>query len=166
MENQVILSIGTNQGDKLANIEKCFQLIQLEVGNVVQVSKLYLSPSWGFESDDFYNCALMLYTNLTPEQVLVGLQEIEEKMGRAKKAGEGYEARVIDIDIVGFNDELIDVPELKIPHPQLHNRLFVLLPLQDLLPNYIHPLLNKKIADLIHECEDTGECKAISDLKI
>ena len=150
----------------MANIECCFQMIQREIGNVVQVSKLYLSPSWGFESDDFYNCALLLHTSESAQQVLVGLQEIEEKMGRAKKSGEGYEARLIDIDIVGFNDEIIVDSNLEIPHPQLHNRLFVLLPLKDLMSDYIHPLLNKKIADLIHECEDTGECKPISDLRL
>src|SRR5436190_13761699 len=161
MQNQVILSIGTNQGDKLANIERCFQMIQLEIGNVVQVSKLYLSPSWGFESDDFYNCALLVHTSETAQQVLAGLQDIEEKMGRAKKSGDGYEARLIDIDIIGFNDEIVAESNLKIPHPQLHNRLFVLLPLKDLLSDYIHPLLNKKIADLIHECEDTGECRVV-----
>ena len=166
MQNQVILSIGSNQGDKLAYIERCFQLIHLEIGNDVHVSKLYLSASWGFESADFYNCALLVHTSETAPQVLAGLQEIEEKMGRAKKAGEGYEARVIDIDIIGFNDEIVTLPDLQIPHPQLHNRLFVLLPLKDLLPNYMHPLLNKKIADLIHECEDEGNCIVISDLEL
>src|SRR6478735_8382742 len=90
MQNQVILSIGTNKGDKLANIEQCFQMLQLEIGSVIQVSRLYLSPSWGFESDDFYNCALLLYTSETAEQVLTGIKDIEEKMGRAKKSGEGY----------------------------------------------------------------------------
>src|SRR6187399_2990485 len=107
MQNQVILSIGSNQGDKLAHIETCFQMIQLEIGNVVQVSKLYLSSAWGFESDDFFNCVLLLHTSESAQQVLSGLKDIEEKMGRSKKSEEGYQARAIDIDIIGFNDEVI-----------------------------------------------------------
>ena len=156
----------SNQGDKLVHIKRCIQLIQLEIGNVTRISNLYLSPSWGFESDDFYNCALLLETSKTPQQVLEGLHEIEEKMGRAKKAGEGYEARVIDIDIVSFNDKILDFDNLKIPHPQLQNRLFVLLPLRDVRPNYSHPVLHKNINELINECEDTGICQPISDLEL
>lgn len=166
MKNSVILSIGTNKGDKLANIKSCFEMIQLEIGDVVSVSNLYLSPSWGFESDDFYNCALLLHTDKTAEKVLEGLQEIEKRLGRTEKIGEGYEARIIDIDIVDFNGESISVHNLTIPHPQLHKRLFVLLPLKDVSSNYMHPIFQKNIDKLLQECEDKGSCESISELQL
>lgn len=166
MQNRVILSIGTNQGNKLENIKSCFQMIQLEIGDVVSVSNLYLSPSWGFESDDFYNCALILHTDKTAEMVLEGLQYIEKNLGRTEKKREGYEARTIDIDIVDFNGELISIHNLTIPHPQLHKRLFVLLPLKDVSADYVHPIFQKNIEQLLQECEDKGSCESISELEL
>ncbi|MGG7034652.1 MAG: 2-amino-4-hydroxy-6-hydroxymethyldihydropteridine diphosphokinase [Flavobacterium sp.] len=166
MQNSVILSIGTNKGDKLANIKNCFRMIQSQIGNVIFVSNLYLSPSWGFESDDFYNCALLLYTDKTAEKVLEGLQQIEKNLGRTEKTGGGYEARTIDIDIVDFNGQLINIHNLTIPHPQLHKRLFVLLPLKDVSSNYVHPVFQKNIDQLLDECEDKGSCESISELEL
>lgn len=165
MQNQVILSIGSNQGKKLENIEKCIALIHLEVGTVIKVSNLYQTPSWGFESDDFYNCALSIHTEKSPQKVLSSILKIEKKLGRTRKEQSGYEARSIDIDIISFNNDVIKTDNLEVPHPQMQNRLFVLLPMNDLKLDYVHPVFNKKTKDLIKECEDKSECKFISKLK-
>ncbi len=163
--NQVILSIGSNLEDKLANIENCILLIQSTIGTVVKISRLYETESWGFDSDTFYNCALCLKTRLSPEEILIKIAEIEKKSGRKKKQNSGYEARIIDVDIIGFNDIILDTSKLKIPHPQMQNRLFVLLPMQDLALNYKHPFLNKTITQLIENCDDKNACTPILNLE-
>ncbi|HLF52115.1 2-amino-4-hydroxy-6-hydroxymethyldihydropteridine diphosphokinase [Flavobacterium sp.] len=164
-QNQVILSIGSNQGERLENIKQCVDLIHQEIGTVIRVSKLYETPSWGFESDAFYNGAVAIHTNKSPQEVLSAILKIEKKLGRVRKNQLGYQARTIDIDILSFNDEIIETENLQIPHPQMQNRLFVLLPMMDLQLDIIHPILNKTISDLIRECQDKSECKVISDLK-
>lgn len=164
-QNQVILSIGSNQGDKQDNIEKCLLFLHQEIGTVVLVSKLYETPSWGFESDCFYNCAVLLHTQQSPKKVLDGILKIEKKMGRTRKMPSGYEARLIDIDIISFNNEIIQTKSLVVPHPQMQNRLFVLLPLRDVKPDFIHPSFTKSISDLIAECTDKSDFKVLSDLK-
>lgn len=165
MQNKVVLSIGSNQGERLENINNCIHLIHNEIGTVVQVSNLYESPSWGFESDFFYNCALLLHTQKSPQKVLSGIFKIEKKIGRIRRDQKGYQARIIDIDIVSFNNEIIEADNLQVPHPEMQNRLFVLLPMNDLKLDFIHPVLNKKMVDLIATCPDESDCKMISKLK-
>ncbi|MEY3500923.1 MAG: 2-amino-4-hydroxy-6-hydroxymethyldihydropteridine diphosphokinase [Bacteroidota bacterium] len=164
LQNQAILSIGSNQGNRLENIEQCIQLIQLEIGTVFKVSKLYESPSWGFESDAFYNCAVAIHTHKSPMKLLAGILKIEKKLGRIRKEQLGYQSRTIDIDIVSYENEIVQTETLAIPHPLMSERLFVLLPMNDLQLDYIHPIFEKSIATLIEECEDENECKIVSDL--
>jgi 2-amino-4-hydroxy-6-hydroxymethyldihydropteridine diphosphokinase len=166
VQNQAILSIGSNQGDCLENIQKCIQLIQLEIGTVFSVSKLYESPSWGFESDSFYNCAIAIHTHKSAQKLLSGILKIEKKLGRTRSLHEGYQPRSIDIDIISFEHEVINTPTLVVPHPQMQNRLFVLLPMNDLQLEYLHPILQKSTQDLIAICEDKSRCKVISDLEL
>jgi deoxyguanosine kinase len=166
VQNQVILSIGSNQGNRLENIQKCIQLIQMEIGTVFSVSKLYETPSWGFESDPFYNCAIAIHTHKSALKLLSGILKIEKKLGRVRSMQDGYQPRIIDIDIVSFEDEVIDIPTLVVPHPQMQNRLFVLLPLNDLKLEYFHPILQKSTPELIAICEDKSSCKVISDLEL
>ncbi len=165
MQNQVILSIGSNQGEKQTNIEQCVLLLHREIGTVISVSKLYETPSWGFESDSFYNCALLLHTQQSPKKILDGILKIEKKLGRIRKSQSGYEARTIDIDIISFNNKIIQTKSLQVPHPQMQNRLFVLLPLRDVKSDFIHPVFNKTIIELIAECEDKSDYKVIPGLK-
>jgi 2-amino-4-hydroxy-6-hydroxymethyldihydropteridine diphosphokinase len=162
MQHQVILSLGSNQGDKAAIIAQCIQYIHQQLGTVVAVSKLYESSSWGFESDHFFNCALLVHTQKLPQQLLSGILQIEKELGRIREEASGYEARNIDIDIISFNNEVVEEEHLSVPHPQLQNRLFVLLPVNELKIDFVHPVLNKTIPQLINECKDQGECKAIS----
>ena len=166
LQNQAILSIGSNQGNRLENIEQCIQLIQLEIGTVFKVSKLYESPSWGFESDAFYNCAIAIHTHKSPQKLLASILKIEKKLGRIRKEQLGYQSRTIDIDIVSYENEIVQTETLAIPHPLMHERLFVLMPMNDLQLDFVHPIFEKSIAVLIEECEDKSDCKIILDLQL
>ena len=166
IQNQVILSLGSNQGNRLENIQQCIQLIQLELGTVFKVSKLYETPSWGFESAAFYNCAIAIHTHKSPLKLLSGIIKIEKKLGRIRKEQLGYQSRTIDIDIVSFENEIVQTETLEIPHPQMQNRLFVLLPIKDLQLDFVHPIFEKTIPVLIDECEDKSDCKIVADLKL
>ena len=164
-QHQVILSIGTNQGNRLENVERCIQLIHQEIGTVVKVSKVYETPSWGFDSEAFYNCALVLHTFHTSHLILEQALRIEKKMGRVRNLDLGYQSRIIDIDLIAFDAEIIDTESLQIPHPLLQNRKFVLLPMQDLNLDWVHPVLNKSIPELIAITPDESVCEVVQNMK-
>nr|WP_315147453.1 2-amino-4-hydroxy-6-hydroxymethyldihydropteridine diphosphokinase [uncultured Flavobacterium sp.] len=164
-QNQVVLSLGSNQGNRLSNIENCIQLIHQDVGTVIKISKLYETPSWGFDSDAFYNCALVLHTFLTAESILSKILEIENRLGRVRDETLEYQSRIIDIDLIAFNEEVIDVENLQIPHPLMQSRNFVLLPMIDLNLNWIHPVFHKKIAELLEISHDVSVCTFVQNLK-
>ena len=164
-QHQVILSIGTNQGNRLENVERCIQLIHQEIGTVVKVSKVYETPSWGFDSEAFYNCALVLHTSHSSHLILEQALRIEKKMGRVRNLDFGYQSRIIDIDLIAFDAEIIDTESLQIPHPLLQNRKFVLLPMQDLNLDWVHPVLNKSIPELIAITPDESVCEVVQNLK-
>jgi len=164
-QNQVILSLGTNQGNRLRNIENCIQLIHQEVGTVIKISKLYESPSWGFESDAFYNCALILHTFLAADAVLSKILEIENRLGRIRTSSSEYQSRNIDVDLIAFNEEIIDSENLQVPHPLMQNRIFVLLPILDLNLNWIHPIFHKKVAELLEISPDRSVCTMVQELE-
>ena len=164
-QNQVILSLGTNQGNRLRNIENCIQLIHQEVGTVIKISKLYESPSWGFESDAFYNCALILHTFLPADAVLSKILEIENRLGRIRTSSSEYQSRNIDVDLIAFNEEIIDTENLQVPHPLMQNRNFVLLPILDLNLNWIHPVFHKKITELVEISTDESVCTIVQELE-
>lgn len=165
LQNQVILSIGSNQGDRLENIVRCIDLIHQKIGTVVKVSKLYETPSWGFESDAFYNGALIIHTHKSVQEVLTEIFDVEHLLGRTRLEHAGYQPRSIDIDIISYNDEIMESEHLHVPHPQMQNRLFVLRPMKDLETDFIHPVFNKTISELIADCQDTSACKVVMDLK-
>ena len=165
MQNQVILSLGSNKGEKLLQIKEAIAQIHLQIGTVIEVSPLYQSDSWGFESDDFYNCIVLIHTEKSPLKILSSIKKIEKVFGRIKKLNGQYEARTIDIDIISFNNEIIKLEQLEIPHPQMQNRLFVLLPLNNLESKYFHPLLKKNCTDLLKNCNDKTNCILIGNLE-
>lgn len=165
LQHQVVLSIGSNQGSRLENIQKCIDLIHQKVGTVIQVSKLYETPAWGFESDAFYNCALLLHTTSSAQKILSHVLKIEKELGRIRSNQEGYQSRIIDVDLIVFDSEIIDSEKLKIPHPLMQNRNFVLLPMQDLKLNWKHPILQKTITELIAFTPDDSICTVVQDLE-
>ena len=164
-QNQVILSLGTNQGNRLENIENCIQLIHQEVGTIIKISKLYESPSWGFDSDAFYNCALVLHTFFAADAVLSKILQIENTLGRIRHGVSGYQSRCIDVDLIAFNEDIIDSENLQVPHPLMQNRNFVLLPMLDLNLNWIHPIFHKKITELLEISADESVCKIVQQLE-
>ncbi|MEN9875931.1 MAG: 2-amino-4-hydroxy-6-hydroxymethyldihydropteridine diphosphokinase [Bacteroidota bacterium] len=164
-QHQVVLSIGTNQGNRLENIESCLQLIHHEVATVVKVSKVYETPSWGFDSEAFYNIAIVVHTFDSAAEILSKILEIEQQMGRVREDTLGYQSRIIDIDIVAFDNEIISTEQLKVPHPLMQDRIFVLKPLLDLNLEWIHPILQKDISELLSETKDTSDCKVVQSLE-
>ena len=164
-QHQVILSIGSNQGNRLENIESCLQLIHQEVGTVIKVSKLYETPSWGFDSDAFYNCALVIHTFSSANKILAKVLKIEKRLGRIRSEELGYQSRIIDIDLIAFDSAIIDTEKLQIPHPLMQNRKFVLLPIQDLNLDWKHPILKKTIMELLEISPDQSVCEVVHDLE-
>src|SRR6476620_592360 len=117
---------------KLQNIVNAIAMLHQVAGTVIRVSSLYESPAWGFEGGAFYNCALVLHTSKDAGYLLDKLLDIEKKLGRERSDAAGYQSRIIDIDLIAFNEEIINSEHLKVPHPQMQDRLFVLLPMRDL----------------------------------
>ena len=163
-QHQVILSLGSNQGNRLENMEYAIALLHREVGTVVAVSSLYESDSWGFDSDSFYNCILVLHTNTSAVKLLKNILKAEKKLGRIRTDSTLYQPRIIDIDIVSFGDEVLETTTLQVPHKHLQDRLFVLLPMAEVVSDWMHPILKKSIVELITDCTDTGSCKKIASL--
>ena len=164
-QHQVILSLGTNEGNRLENIENCIALIHQGIGTVIKVSQLYESPSWGFDSDAFYNCAVLIHTTSSAQKILSQVLKAEKKLGRVRTNKLGYQSRLIDIDLIAFDEEIIESEKLNIPHSLMQNRNFVLLPLQDLNLDWKHPVLKKTISELLNDSEDESVCKVVQQLK-
>lgn len=164
-QHQVVLSIGTNQGNRLENIEKCLRLIHQEIGTIIKVSNLYETPSWGFDSDAFYNCALVLHTYSSAHAVLNAVLKIEKQMGRVRGETLEYQSRIIDIDLITFDEKIIDTENLQIPHPLMQNRKFVLAPMLDLNLDWKHPVFQKKIAELLAISPDSSVCTIVRKLE-
>ena len=163
-QHQVILSIGSNLGNRLENIEHSLELIHQEVGTVIKVSRLYETPAWGFESDAFYNCALVLHTFSSAQKVLSQVLKIEKRLGRLRNKSQEYQSRTIDIDLITFDSEVINTEKLQIPHPLMQNRNFVLMPIQDLNLDWKHPVLQKNISELMQLSPDESVCTIVQDL--
>ena len=164
-QHQVVLSLGSNQGNRLENIENCIELIHQEVGTVIKISKLYETPSWGFDSDAFYNCALVLHTFKSAETILSKILKIEKQLGRVRGNALEYQSRIIDIDLIAFDEEIIETDTLQVPHPLMQNRRFVLLPMFDLNLNWMHPVFQKKIEELLVVSPDKSDCVVIQELE-
>jgi 2-amino-4-hydroxy-6-hydroxymethyldihydropteridine diphosphokinase len=152
--NRVTLLIGGNMGDRMANLDNALNLMKATLGDLIQLSSRYETSAWGFtEQPDFINQAILLETNLTASELMQSILRIETQMGRERTVPLG--PRTIDIDIIYFNDDIINSPELTVPHPKMSERLFVLKPLVEIMPNYIHPILLKSNAILLKECGDS-----------
>ena len=164
-QHQVVLSLGSNQGNRLENINHCLEFIHQEIGTIIKISKVYETPSWGFESDAFYNCAVVIHTFNSANKVLNQALKIEKKLGRIRSEEKGYQSRVIDIDLIAFDDEVIATEKLQIPHALMQNRKFVLLPFQDLDLHWEHPILKKSIALLLQESLDDSSCEVVHNLE-
>lgn len=131
--NRVLLSLGSNLGDKIQHLENAIETINLSIGTVEFISSFHNSKPWGYESENqFVNICLTCFTKFTPLELLHKIKEIEAAMGRTKTLS-GYEDRCIDIDVIFYNNETIQTEQLTIPHPHFKNRAFVLIPVQEII---------------------------------
>ena len=150
---KIYLSIGSNKGNRYSFIKEALRLIQKDIGEVILISKIYETKSWGFQSDDFLNLCILIKSKLIPTKLISKLKKIEESVGRERN-NDKIEAREIDIDILFYSDEIVNQKDLIIPHQRLHLRNFVLYPLNDIAADFIHPILLKSVNKLLNECED------------
>ena len=155
----IFISLGSNQGDRLDYLTKALILIEAQDIRVVAFSSIYETTPWGFESTLFYNACAQLETALVPEDLMKILLMIEEKLGRVRNSEVGYSARTIDLDLLFYNGLVIDLPFLTLPHPRIHLRNFVLLPLSEIAPNWIHPIKFKSLSELVKQSPDASVCK-------
>ena len=152
----VFISIGTNMGDRYENIIKALNLLEDNNIKIEKVSSIYETEPWGFECEQwFLNLVASVKTNLNPFKLLDTLQKIEKSLGRQEKSNGTYKPRIIDLDIIFYNDLIIHTHELIIPHKLMHRRNFVLQPLAEIAPDFIHPLLETPVKQLLKECTDT-----------
>ena len=156
--NKAYLLLGSNIGPRLGYMKEALKLIEETVGRIVRVSSVYESEPWGFKSEEhFLNCVVLLESTLTAEEMLRQILDIEKQLGRIRRKGAGYTSREIDIDMLYFNEEVIDIPGLQVPHPRLHERKFTLLPLAEIAPELVHPKLRKTNRELLEELDDLSE---------
>jgi len=139
----VYIALGSNKGNKLDYLQSAVDAIFVKIGAVNKISKVYASPALGFKGDDFYNACITVETEFKPKKVLKELQAIESNLGRAVKLTDGYESREIDLDILLYDDEVINEKTLILPHPEMQKRKFVLQPLIDIAKDTVHPILEK-----------------------
>lgn len=143
------LALGTNLGDRRQNLQKALDFLGTGAFKLGKVSGWYETPAWGFDSEHiFLNACVQVFTPLKPLEVLQAVKGFERDMGRLPLSKAGYTDRVIDIDILFYGDQIFELPELVIPHPQMHLRAFVLEPLKDIYPDWVHPVLGKSVAEM------------------
>jgi 2-amino-4-hydroxy-6-hydroxymethyldihydropteridine diphosphokinase len=159
----IYLLLGSNLGNKIRNLSLAEELIGENIGKLRQKSSLYQSPPWGFDhKEDFLNQVLQIESEYSPERVLEKIIEIEKYMGRKRPVKSGlYLPRIIDVDILFYNDLIQETPSLTIPHPQLHLRRFTLIPLNEIAPDFIHPVLKLSVHDLLESCYDRSKVKQL-----
>ena len=151
--NKAYLLMGGNVGDTLRSLRQAIDIMASDYGTILEQSRIYKTAPWGMiDQQAFLNQAILLKTSLTAHALLTGLLSTEEKMGR--KRIEKYGPRIIDIDILLYNDSVIKDPGLTVPHPQLEYRRFALAPLNEIASSIVHPVLNKTIQQLLHDCPD------------
>ncbi len=155
MQN-IYFSLGSNQGNRFFNLQQAIQYIELRIGYVDKMSSYYETEPWGFDSENtFINQVILVKSSLKAEKILARALLIEKVLGRERfSVSKGYSSRPIDIDILFVDDLKISTSDLKVPHPHLHKRNFVLKPLCEIAPHLHHPTLNKTISELTEESTD------------
>ena len=162
---RVVLLTGSNAPSREAILKLAAELLEQRVGTITARSRIYASQAWGFSSDEpFANQALVLDTNLSPLEVLDAALAVEQQVGRDRAreqqqkelSGERYASRVVDVDVMFYDEEIIDTPRLKVPHPLLHVREFALQPLCEIMGDYRHPVLGKTLSTIYEELKGQG----------
>lgn len=164
MSSIAFLGIGSDLGDRKRNISNSLAMIADSVGEIVSTSSVYETEPWGFNSEaNFFNMVISIRTALSPAKLLKKVLNIEILMGRIRGT-EKYSSRIIDIDILLYGNRVIKKPYLKVPHPMIQERKFVLVPICEIAPEMIHPVLRKTFAQLLKECKDGSDVKKVIPL--
>ncbi len=148
----IYFSLGTNLGDKEQNLCQAINHIKERIGKIISQSAFYSTPPWGFTSNNtFLNAAILVNSSFSPFEILEISKRIEYEMGRTQKSENGaYSDRVIDVDLLLYDDLILDTPVLKLPHPLMHQRKFVMEPLVEIAPEIIHPILKRTMSDIYY----------------
>lgn len=158
----MFLSVGSNSGDRSAYLQQAVNWIEQKIGRITGLSHVYETQSWGYEGQNFLNMVVQVETAEEPHKIIDTIHAIELAMGRVRVSGQ-YTDRTIDLDILFYDNEIVSDKDLVIPHPRLHERLFVLDPLMDIDPEFKHPVLNKTIRQLKEECVDEGWIRKVRE---
>ena len=151
--SKIYLSIGSNKGNRYSQIKEALKLIREDLGEIISISKIYETKSWGFESEKFLNLCIAIKSELSPDKLLFSINNIEEKIGR-KRDSKKVNAREMDIDIIFYSNKIVNQTELIIPHPRLELRNFVLVPLSEIASDFVHPILLKSVKELLEYSND------------
>jgi 2-amino-4-hydroxy-6-hydroxymethyldihydropteridine diphosphokinase len=157
MQRTIYLCIGGNLGEREANLEEARDFIDFNLGDVIAASAIYESEPWGMtDVPNFLNQVLEIQSELSDKELLEEIAELEEFFGRERSA-EGYVSREMDVDVLFIDQATIETEELRVPHPKMQERRFVLEPLAEIAPDFIHPVLKKSIQELLVSCPDKGK---------
>ncbi len=163
--SRAILLLGGNMGNRINLLSEACSLIDEEIGRIIKSSSVYETEPWGFSSDmPFLNQVVIVESELSPNEMLDEIHRIESQLGRERNLS-GYESRTIDVDILFYDNLMVNESHLIIPHPKLHNRRFTLLPLAEIAGEYIHPVLNERLDVLAEECSDTSKVDLIEKIE-
>jgi 2-amino-4-hydroxy-6-hydroxymethyldihydropteridine diphosphokinase len=161
--HKAVLLIGGNLGDRKALIFRAKQMLETHIGACIQHSSIYESEAWGFQAEsNFYNQILILETELSAADILEIALKIESDLGR-KRESNSYASRSMDIDILFYDEQIIHQENLIIPHPRLHLRRFTLLPLVEILADFVHPEIKKTLGELLDSCDDDLKTKKLEN---
>jgi 2-amino-4-hydroxy-6-hydroxymethyldihydropteridine diphosphokinase len=151
----LFIGIGSNQGDKIVMIREAIREISAQIGKITRCSSIYESAAWGYQSDNrFYNLVIALDSDENPNDILVKLKQIETQFGRLPKKGISYEDRPIDLDILEYENHVLKTEKLEIPHPKIAERLFVLVPFQEIAPDWKFKANSKTVKLMLETCTD------------
>ncbi|MBT3560579.1 MAG: 2-amino-4-hydroxy-6-hydroxymethyldihydropteridine diphosphokinase [Flavobacteriaceae bacterium] len=159
------ISIGSNIGDKLKNLEKAIELIHLKIAVIESISSIYKTEAIGFKGEDFLNICISIFSNEIPSYIMQNLLDIEKILGRVRNKTNKPESRIIDIDIIFIEEIVINSSLLQVPHPKMQNRKFVLKPLLEIDPKINHPITKESIPEMLRNCKDTSQVKK-TNLKV
>lgn len=163
--NKVVLSLGGNKGDVFQTFKKVIKAIEEQIGKALKSSSFYKTAAWGITNQpDFINQVIVIETQYNPTSLLDVCMQIEKELGRIRTLENRWKERTIDIDILYYNNEIISLTDLEIPHPQIENRKFILIPLTEIIPDYIHPKRRLSNKALLMRCKDELEvmiCKCV-----